>query len=193
MKKFLFFSAATLMITVSVNAQTPATLQSEIKIDNKVEHNIKKEKKEDRKELRKLKGAEVSYQSKQAFLTDFGNVPGTEWSRLDNFDEATFTKDGQTKSAFYDFDSKLVGTTQNKTYADIPAKAQQNIMKYYKGYTPVDVLLFDDNELNETDMILYGNQFADKDSYFVELTNGPKKIVVQVSMDGEVGYFTRLR
>ena len=193
MKKLLLLSATAFIVTASVNAQTPASLQSEIKLDSKVEHMVKKEKKEYRKELRKLKGAEVSSQSKKAFMSDFGNVSGTEWSRLDNFDEATFTKDGQTKSAFYDFDSKLVGTTQNKTYADIPAKAQQSIMKHYKGYTAVDVLFYDDNELNETDMILYGNQFADKDSYFVELTNGPKKIVVQVSMDGDVSYFTRLR
>ncbi len=42
-------------------------------------------------------------------------------------------------------------------------------------------------------MILYNQQFEDKDSYFVELSQKNKKILVQVSMDGDVSYFTRLR
>lgn len=81
----------------------------------------------------------------------------------------------------------------NKTLADLPAKAQINIKEYLKGYTAGDVLFYDDDEVNETDMILFGNQFDDKDSYFVELTKGNKKIIVQVAMDGDVSYFTRFR
>lgn len=194
MKKLLFLSATAFIVTASVNAQTPANLVSDIKLDNKVEKMLNKEKKEDKQELKELKGPEISSQSKQAFFTDFGNLPGAEWSKLDNFDEVTFTKDGKSMSAYYDFDSKLVGTTQSKTFADIPVKARKLITeKYFKDYTPGDVLFYDDNELNETNMILYGKEFADRDSYFVELTKGQDKIVVQVSMDSEVGFFTQLK
>ena len=194
MKKLFFLSAAAVILAATVNAQiTPASLKSEIKVDKKVESNIKKEKKEDRKELRKLKGNEVSYQAKQAFARDFAGVTFMSIERLDNFDEFTFTKDGQTISAFYDWDSKLVGTTQNKTFSDLPAKAQKFINEKYAGYTQGDVLFYDDNEMNETDMVLYGNQFDDEDSYFVELQKDNKKIVLNVNMNGDVEYYTRLR
>ncbi|MBC7935064.1 MAG: hypothetical protein H7Y86_06865 [Rhizobacter sp.] len=193
MKKLFFLSAAAIVLTATVNAQvTQASLKSEIQIDKKVESNIKKEKKEARKELRKLKGKEVSYQAKQAFAIDFAGVTSISTERLDNFDEFTFSKDGQTMSAFYDFDSKLVGTTTKKSFSDLPAKAQKYIGEKYAGYTPVDVLMYDDNEFNETDMVLFGYQFDDEDSYFVELEKDNKKIVVQVGMDGGVSYFTRL-
>ncbi|MEJ0105501.1 MAG: hypothetical protein WDO19_24365 [Bacteroidota bacterium] len=193
MKTLFLLSVAAIVITATVNAQTPASLKSDIRFDKEAESTIKKEKKQDRKELRKLEGNDVSYQSKQAFATDFAGVTVLKSERLDNFDEFTFTKDGETISAFYDWDSKLVGTTQNKTFADLPAKGQKNISEHFKTYTPGDVLFYDDNELNETDMILFGNQFDDKDSYFVELKKDNKKIVVQVTMDGEVDYFTRLK
>jgi hypothetical protein len=193
MKKVLFLAAA-IALTATMNAQNmPAFLKSEIKLNKEAESALKEVNRVDRKVLRKLKGDEVSYQSKQAFISDFGNIPVSQWERLDNFDEATFTKGGQVMSAFYDYDSKLVGTTQNKTFTDLPAKAQKYIREKYKGYTPADVILFDDNEMNETDMVLFGSQFDDTDSYFVELKKDNKKIVVQVSMGGDVSYYTRMR
>ena len=194
MKKVFLLSATAIVCITTATAQlTPASLKSEINIDKEVQSNIKKEVKEDRKALRKLKGKEVSFQSKQAFQTDFAGATITSTDRLDNFDEFTFTKDGKVTSAFYDYNSQLVGTAQNKTFDDLPAKGQAYIRKHYKDYTPGDVLFYDDNEQNATDMVLYGNQFSDEDSYFVELSKDNKKIVVQVSMSGEVGYFTRLK
>ena len=193
MKKFLIISTTAIALTGLANAQTPAALQQEINIDKQMEHSIKIKRREDSKELKKLSGIDVPTRTMNAFAVDFGQNYTPGWSRLDNFDEATFEKDGHPVSAFYDYHSKLVGTTQNKTFADLPLKAQQHIRAHYRDYTPGDVMLFDDNENNDTDMILYGNQFDDKDSYFVELNNGNKKIVVQVSMDGAVSYFTRLK
>lgn len=193
MKTFFMFTTTALAVTALVNAQTPAALQQEINIDKQMEHNIKMKRRDDSKALKKLSGIDVPYRTMNAFTTDFGNKYNPAWSRLDNFDEATFIQNGQPVSAFYDADSKLVGTTQNKTFADLPLKAQQHIKEHYSEYSPGDVMLFDDNENNETDMVLYGNQFDDKDSYFVELSNANKKIVVQVAMDGEVSYFTRLK
>jgi hypothetical protein len=194
MEKLFVLSAATFILAATVNAQTTAaSLQSDMKLGKKAGANIKKEKREERKELRQLNGSEASYQSKQQFIRDFGDIPVSQWERLNNFDEATFTKDGHVMSAFYDADAKLVGTTQNKTFADLPAKAQQLINENYKGYTAGEVMFFDDNEFNQTDMILFGRQFDDEDSYFVEMSKDNKKIVLHVRMDGDVSYFTRLR
>ena len=193
MKKFLFPALAVIFLAASADAQTPVALRNQIKLDNKVERSLEKEKTGLRKELKKLKGEEVGSMTKDAFISDFGNIPGVQWSRLDYYDEAIFTKDGHKMSAYYDFDTKLVGTIQVKKYTDVPAKAQAYISKNYKGYTPGDVIFFNDNEQNETDMIVYGNQFADVDSYFVELSNGLNKLVVQVTPDGEVGFFAWMR
>jgi len=196
MKKLFFLPAATFILAATVNAQTnddPAKNDMARTDIGKSGSLMKKEKKEERQELRKLKGNEASYQAKQAFYRDFGNIPVSQWERLDNFDEATFIKDGQAMSAFYDYDAQLVGTTADKTFTDLPAAAQKYIDKKYSDYSIGDVLFYDDNELNETDMILYNTQFDDKDSYFVELKKDNKKIVLQVTMDGEVSYFTRLK
>ncbi|MEO8962154.1 MAG: hypothetical protein ABI325_09745 [Ginsengibacter sp.] len=192
MKKLFLLIAISFMVVAAVNAQTTAaSLRREIKLDKK--EGNRKGKREERKSLRKLEGSEVSYQSKQAFATDFGNIKPISSQRLDNFDEFTFTtKKGITKSAYYDPDSKLVGTVEDKTFADLPSKAQQVIRDQYKDYTHGDVILFDSNEPNITDMILYGLQFESQDSYFIELKKHGEKIVLQVRMDGEVGFFTQL-
>lgn len=191
--KTIFLFTATAMATTLVQAQTLVSLQDEMNIDKSMEHSIKMKYKEDRHEFRKFNGIDVPTRTMNAFAVDFGRDYTPAWNKLDNLDEATFEQNGQAVSAFYDFNSNLVGTTQHKTFTDLPVKAQQHISEHYSNYTPTDVLLFDDNENNDTDMILYGNQFEDKDSYFVELSNGSKKIVVQVAMDGDVSYFTTLR
>jgi len=152
----------------------------------------KKELKSERKALRKLEGSYVSQFAKNNFYTDFGNIPNVQWRRDLNFDVASFSENGQKMEAFYDSDANLVGTTTIKTFADLPANAQSEIKSKYKDYSIGQVLFFDDNEWNETDMILYGSQFNDADNYFVELSKGNDKIVVRVDVPGYVYYFTKL-
>jgi hypothetical protein len=149
-------------------------------------------KKSERVALKKLEGTTVSTVANNNFITDFGNIPNVAWRRLGTYDEAAFTKNGVQMTAFYDYNGKLVGTTQAKKFTDLPAKGQEQIKKDFKDYTVGPVIFFDDNEFNETDMILYGVQFDDEDSYMVELTKGSKKIVVQVSIQGNVSFFKEL-
>lgn len=93
MKKLILLFAVTLFTDVAMNAQTnPASLKRDIKMDKKM--GDKADKKADRKALRRLEGNEVSYQAKQAFATDFGNIKPTSSERLDNFDEFSFTQNG---------------------------------------------------------------------------------------------------
>jgi len=147
---------------------------------------------EKREELRKLNGAEVSTLSKSSFLSDFGNVPNAVWQRSEVFDEVTFTKDGKEETAFYDPDARLVGTTSVKTFDDLPYKGQLEIKKKYKDYTTGPVIFFNDNEANETNMLLYGIQFDDEDNYFAELQKGNNKIIVRVNTAGQVFLFKQL-
>jgi hypothetical protein len=152
----------------------------------------KKEQKTERTALKKLEGTNVNEMAKKSFQIDFGNVPNVQWKRNGTFDEAIFTRDGKEMTAFYDIEGKLVGTTKQLTWADLPAKGQQEIKNKYKEYTAGPVIFFDDNEANVTDMIMYGVQFDDADTYLVELIKGKNKIVVQVNKDGLVTFFKQL-
>jgi hypothetical protein len=152
----------------------------------------KKEQKTERTPLKKLEGNKVSEMAKNSFQTDFKNVQNVQWKRNGTYDEAVFTRDGKEMTAFYDFGGILVGTTKQATWADLPAKGQQEIKNMYKDYTVGSVIFFDDNEVNTTDMIMYGKQFDDTDTYLVELAKGTKKIVVQVEKDGKVTFFKQL-
>lgn len=143
--------------------------------------------------LKKLEGSEVSPVAKRNLYADFKDAQNVEWKRVDTFDKATFTnKGGQKMTAFYDIEGNLVGTIQAKTFVDVPENAQKEIKKSYKDYTIGQVIFYDDNENNDTDMILYGAQFEDQDNYFVELTKGIDKIVLQIGATGEVFFFKKL-
>ncbi len=185
MKKLAFLTL-TLLFSVSL-----VFGQTEKKDERKIKE-TRKELKADRVALRKLEGTEVSASSKENFSADFHNVSNVKWKRNGPFDEASFTQDGKNFKAFYDFDSKLVGTTHFVTFADVPANGQKEIKKEYKDYSIGSVVFFKDNEINDSDMFLYGVQFDDEDNYFVEMTKGTKKIILQVISSGEIFLFKEL-
>ncbi|NCU06381.1 MAG: hypothetical protein GXC73_20695, partial [Chitinophagaceae bacterium] len=86
-----------------------------------------------------------------------------------------------------------VGVVTKKTFAEIPQRAQAYINGKYKDYKKEAVILFDDNENNETDMILFGHQFGDADNYFIELVKGKEHFVLKCDMEGRVSYFSSMR
>jgi hypothetical protein len=184
MKKLAILSGTFLLIVAVAQGQVQKTEK---------EKGTKKEVKTERKVLKKLEGTDVSVLAKNNFSKDFSDVKIVQSKRVNTFDEFLFTdKNGQEMKAYYDYEGTLVGTTQNKTFADIPDKAQKEIKAKYKEYKIGDVTFFDDNEYNDTDMMLWGLQFDDKDLYFVELTKGTSNIIVQVDTEGRVTLFKKL-
>jgi putative cell wall-binding protein len=142
-----------------------------------------------KKEKRKERQPEVSSRTLQQFTADFPGAIIMQSTRTGVMDKVLFTLNGAQTEAYYDVTSSLVGTVTTKTVNDIPAQVLKAIGKDYKGYTIGKVILFDDNEANDTDMILYGQQFADADNYFAELTKNGKRIIVQISPAGSVNFF----
>lgn len=185
MKKLAVVLIAVLFASV-IGVANGQNLASETKKEARVE------KKVERKALRKLEGSVTSEFVKKAFYKDFGNIPDVVFARRDFMDEATFTKDGHETTAYYDYHGEMVGTTTVVSFDNVPVQGQQNIKKMYPDYKIGNVLFYDDNEANDTDMMLYGVQFDDADNYFVELSKGAKKIIVQVNPFGEVFFFKQL-
>jgi hypothetical protein len=152
----------------------------------------KKEAKKEKSEMRKLSGITIPQLTRDAFYSDFGNVPDAKWNRAVYFDEAVFTKDGKEMKAYYDFNNKLVGTTMMKSFNDVPIKAQNEIKTKYKDYAIKQVVYFDDNELNESDMLLWETPFDDEDNYFVVLSKESNNIILKVNLRGDVVFFTKM-
>lgn len=157
----------------------------------------RKERREIRKEFRKLRRAEdrneVSDLTRNQFAIDFPDAKDVRFVKTKEFDEVFFISGKKKMKAYYDYDNELVGTTQKKTFADLPENAQKEINKKYAGYNIDGVIKFDDNEINETDMVLYGTSFDDADNYFVELKNDSKDVIVKVDPAGYASFFKDMK
>ena len=138
---------------------------------------------------RKIKNSDwTNYQTKQQFELDFPSATDVKWYN-GNFEEATFKDGAIITTAYYDIDNKLVGTTTEASYSDLPENAQKGIRKNFPGYKVNDVILFKDNPGNDTDMFLYSTPFEDEDSYFAQVGNGIKQAILKINMDGQVSFF----
>lgn len=135
----------------------------------------------------------VSNFTKEQFAFDFDHTSNATWRRTSLFDEVQFIQNGKTYTAFYDSHSQLVGTTSVTDFSALPLNAQQDIKKNYKDYSVLSVVNYNDNELNATDIELFGFQTDAADSYFVELRKDNKRILLQVFTSGDVTYFQDMK
>ena len=156
----------------------------------------KEARKEQRKEKRELKREEwlhsVDVATADQFSYDFPNAKDISWTRS-MFSEASFIDGDIQKIAYYDTDNNLVGTTNYVDYSALPAKAQRYISKKYEGYRIEKVILFDDNEANDTDMFLLNTSFEDQDTYFPVLSKDSKQVILKVTTDGNVSFFREFK
>jgi hypothetical protein len=137
----------------------------------------------------KPKDKGVSTISKEQFAQDFDNTSNVVWRRTSLFDEVDFNREGRRYTAIYDTHSQLIGTTSIAKFTDLPVNAQKEIKKDYKGYSVASIINYDDNELNASDVELFGMQTDAADSYFVELKKDNKRLVLQVFTSGDVTFF----
>jgi hypothetical protein len=163
------------------------------KEDRAAKKEAKKEKKAEKEHNREVREGVVTYQTEEQFSIDFPTATDVTFERSKNFDEAEFTMGGKNLRAYYDIHSELIGTTSKETFFDLPASAQKEINKEYNDSEVGQVILFHDNQYNDTDMILYGSPFEDADNYFVELNKNGKHVVLKVTPHGLVSYYTQLK
>ena len=116
MKKTILAGGLALAISVSGSAQTSfASILSDIKNESGQINEMNKTDKGTRKEQRALRRAEVSDMVIQQFNSDFPNAKNAAFTVGHNFDEVTYSMNGNSYMAFYDFDATLVGTTEEKS------------------------------------------------------------------------------
>lgn len=202
MKKLVLL-VASLMFTVCLSqAQTvqEKKVKSELRsLDRKHDPKVKEEKKNLRHELRKLEGNDVSESSQSEFHKDYGVFPDEKWERTANYDKVNYTKNGQSMVAYYDGDydnlgnSTLIGILTDKKFSDLPAKAQETINTKYKAYTKSKILFFEDNVNNDSEMVMFGHQLKDANNYFMEMSKDGKNIVLSISKNGDVDYYSNMK
>ena len=156
--------------------------------DNANRDTRKEERKERRDERKEIRLHSVNVMTEQEFYYDFPRAKDVKWTQ-DHFEEANFMDGTVEKTAYYDWQNKLVGTTTHVDYSELSARAKRYIAKKYPGYTVKDVIMFDDNEANDTDMYLFDTSFEDEDTYFPVMQKGSKEIILEVTMKGDVSFF----
>lgn len=120
------------------------------------------------------------------YRADFPNATNVHFARVKNLTEVSFTQDKDKMTAYYDTREQLVGTIHKESFADLPENAQKEIRNKYRGYSTANVVKYNDNQSDDTELILYGVSFDDADNYFVELKNDSKTIVLKVDLTGWV-------
>jgi hypothetical protein len=183
--KRIFLATGILMVAATTFANT--------NIDRKSKMEKREERKEHRMERRVENKFEVNNLTKNQFETDFPGARNISYSRINDFDKISFNTKRRALTAYYDYNSELVGTTQAKTFADLPENAQKDIRKKYSDYNITGVIEYRDNEDNSTNMILYNLPLEDSDNYFVELNNGQKSLVLKVDLPGYVSFFKEIQ
>ena len=130
---------------------------------------------------------------KNEFTADFPDAKNVHFGRVKDLNEVSFIQAREKMKAYYDNSAQLLGTIRKESFADLPDNAQKEIQNKYPGYTIANVVKFNENESDNTEIILYGVSMDDADNYFVELKNGSKAIVVKVDLSGEVNYLTTMK
>jgi hypothetical protein len=157
----------------------------------------KSEEDDNRKEIVKEKRIgnldDVGVLTKSQFANDFPDATNVHFESTKDFDKISFVQGSKEFTAYYDYQSQLVGTTEKKSFADLPSNAKYEILRKYAGYAIADVVEFNDNQSDNSEMILYGNSYHDGDNYFVELKTNSKAILVKVDLSGRVDFATTLK
>ncbi len=145
------------------------------------------------KEIKKLAENNISSFNLKSFNDEFGANSDVVWTKTNLYNIALFIKNDRKTKAYYDFDGNLIGTTTEKLFTDLPVRAQKIIVKRYRGYTPDFTIVYDLDRLSDDHMILINDEFVNADNYFVQLSKGTAKIILQVTPNGKVLLFKKIK
>jgi hypothetical protein len=125
----------------------------------------------------KEKGKERKSTTASYYATELAGAKNVTWTKSGKFQKASFIKDGARMTAFYNWQNELIATTQIVDVTELPAKAINNLVKYFPGNKMGEIVRYKNNET----------------IYFVNLTNEKEDFIVKVDGSSNVSYFKRLQ
>jgi hypothetical protein len=195
MKKY--FATTITLLLISIAATFGQKKVDELK---EVELVDQHDYKEEQTELNSNSLDSVNELTMDHFTKDFSDARKVNISKTKNYYQVSFREEHKNMKAYYDFNGQLVGITKMEVFRDLPANARYEIINKYKGYAIVKVFKFEINKDNkfylgndDKYMTLYGNRFEKQDSYFVELTNNDREIVLKIDATGDVVLFSIMK
>lgn len=126
---------------------------------------------------------EVSENAKISFAKKFQDVKSVQWTVNDNFQRATFIKDGIKLAAFFDINGQYIATTQFVDYKKLPAISKNRLNKIYADYTIDDVVKYE-IESASANASLEG-RISDT-IYFASLKRGAQSLLLKITSDGDI-------
>jgi hypothetical protein len=110
------------------------------------------------------------------FNQDFEAAENVTWEISFEFQKATFTQNGQTITAFYNWSNKLVATTQNVDFIELSPLAIKNLLKQYPDHIISSIIKYDDGHT----------------VYFLNLKKEKADFLVSIEPDAQVRYFKKM-
>jgi hypothetical protein len=110
------------------------------------------------------------------FTKDFEGAEKVTWEISYEFQKATFTLNGNTVTAFYDWSHTLKATTQYIDFVELPAQAIKNLLRAYPDHQVEAIIRYDDGHT----------------VYFLNLKKGKADFLVRIEPDYVVQYFKSL-
>ena len=183
MKKLVFVSMTFLFVLTMIQLVAKTTVDKGV---------MTKEVKSISTDFKEIEASKVSTSTKRRFNVDFGSVSNVVWEKSKSLSKATFTLNGRKMTAFYNSDSKLVGTTSAQRFVDLPTQAQAQLKTLYKDYSITSVVLFDNDGANKTETLKNGNALLDNENFLVALIKDNRTIIIRVDLIGETPYFKQI-
>ncbi|MFL9485361.1 hypothetical protein ACI6Q2_21445 [Chitinophagaceae bacterium LWZ2-11] len=123
--------------------------------------------------------APASFKGEVHFKANYPKATNISYKMVGTLTEVNFTLNGQDLQAFYNEDGSLVATSKRIKLADLPLRAQAEIQSKYKD--------FDVREIIEMD------QEEEGVSFYASLENDTKKLILNVTTQGNVNVFKRTK
>ncbi len=110
------------------------------------------------------------------FTRDFEGAENVTWEVSYEFQKATFSLNGKSITAFYDWSHNLKATTQNIDFVELPAQAIKNLMRTYPDHKIEAIIKYFDGHT----------------VYFLNLKKEKADFLVKIEPDFYVQYFKGL-
>lgn len=129
--------------------------------------------------------AKASYAVLKKFSKDFENVKDVKWSVDIKFQRADFIKNNIKMTVLYNWQNQFVALSMITDAKIIPISTQKEIARQYP-----------DCVVNEVFVVQYNTEInpdVDETTYFVDLKNDSKEIVVRIAHDSHIHFFARIK